>query len=93
MSPDDPRVIRARERLGEIVRDPRTRARLEEIATNSRNKRTRAEARKLLKRLDTELAPVTETEALPRNEANFTELLAEVPPHRARATLGDEGGR
>ena len=56
MRNDDPRLLRAQDRFEEIVRDPRTRARLVEVATSSRNKRTRAEARKLLKRLDDHLA-------------------------------------
>ena len=56
MRNDDPRLLRAQDRFEEIVRDPRTRARLVEVATSSRNKRTRAEARKLLKLLDDQLA-------------------------------------
>ena len=55
MRSDDPRYIRALERFEQFVRDPKTRERLEEVARKSRNKRTRAEAQKLLHRLDTEL--------------------------------------
>jgi hypothetical protein len=52
---DDPRIVRALERFEEFARDPRTRERLQDVAANSPNKRHRAQAQRILKRLDAEL--------------------------------------
>ena len=71
---DDPRVVRTQARFDELAeqlaRDPKVRARLEDVAANSRSERKRRWARRTLAQLEAEWGPVTETGGGPLRRAH-----------------------